>query len=362
MLSENIWCVVMAGGSGTRFWPISTTKVPKQFVPVQGTGRTFIQNTVARFDGLIPLERTIVVTNRKYASMVRENLPGLPQENILEEPYNRDTAPCVAYAMYTILKRDPKAFMIVVPCDHMIIEEEKFRSMIEYVSNDLQQYDALVTIGVKPTRPDTNYGYIQADGFPQDNTPIKVKTFTEKPDSELAKVFVASGEFLWNSGIFLWKASTIKAEFERHLPRMVQLFEGWEVALDTPAADQFIEKVYADVQKISIDYGIMERTDLAWAYPASIGWYDIGTWESLYSFFPGKDANGNAVYADAKVVQNSRGNTLITTSKGKMLAVCDLENYTVVDTDKVLMICPRDDKRYREFISNLLMPGNEDYR
>lgn len=362
MLSENVWCVIMAGGNGTRFWPISTSKVPKQFIPVQGTGKTFLQLTRSRFDGLVPPERTIVVTNRKFASKVRENLPDIPDCNILEEPYNRDTAPCVAYAMYTILKRDPKAIMVVVPCDHIIREEERFRDVLEFVTNDLKQYDVLVTLGITPTRPDTNYGYIQADGFPEENTPIKVKTFTEKPDAELAKVFVSSGEFLWNSGIFIWRASTIKSEFERHLPRMAQLFEGWEVALDTPAAEGFIEKVYADIQKISVDYGIMEHTDLAWTYPAGIGWYDIGTWESLYSFFPGKDENGNAVYSDASIVQNSHDNLIVTTASGKMLAVCDLEGYTVVDTDRVLMICPRDDRRYREFVSNLLLPGNEEYR
>lgn len=353
---------MMAGGSGTRFWPISTTKVPKQFVPVEGLGKTFIQNTVSRFDGLIPLERTIVVTNRKYADKVRENLPGLPDENILEEPYNRDTAPCVAYAAYTILKRDPSAVMVVVPCDHMIADLEKFREVVKFVTNDMKTYDVLVTIGIKPTRSDTNYGYIQADGFPEDNVPIKVKTFTEKPDAELAKVFVQSGEFLWNSGIFIWRASTIKAEIERFLPRIAKLFEGWEVALGTPAEEAFIEKVYSDVQKISIDYGIMEHTDLAWTYPASIGWHDIGTWESLYSFFPNKDADGNAVFSASGILQNSHGNLAVTTSKDKMIALCDLDDYTVVDTDRVLMVCPRDDRRFREFISNLLMPGNEEYR
>lgn len=362
MPDRNLWCVILAGGSGTRFWPISTAKVPKQFLPVGESGKIFIQATKSRFDGLVPPERIIVVTNRKFGEMVRGNLPDIPSENILEEPYNRDTAPAVAYAMYTILKRDPEAIMTVVPCDHMIADQEKFKSIIRFVANDLHQYDALVTIGIAPTRPDTNYGYIQADGLPKEGEPIRVKTFTEKPDLALAKVFVQSGEFLWNSGIFIWRASTIKAEIERYLPRIANQFNGWEGALGTAAEAEFMEKVYSDIQKISIDYGIMERTENAWTFPAGIGWHDIGTWESLYSFFPGKDQDGNAVSAGAAMLQNSRNNTIISTDKDKLMAVCDLDGYVVVNTDKVLLVCPRDDRKIREFTSNLLLSDFDKYR
>lgn len=354
----------MAGGSGTRFWPISTSKVPKQFQIVEGTDKTFIQTTRSRFDGLVPPERTIVVTNRKYVPQVRENLPDIPQENILAEPYSRDTAPCIAYAMYTILKRDPSAIMIVTPSDHLILGLEKFHKTISFLSEGLHEYDVLVTMGISPTRPDTNYGYIQVDGLPEEGTPIKVKTFTEKPDAELAKVFVSSGEFLWNSGIFIWRAATIRSEMEKYLPQLVSQFTGWEKAIGTPAEEEFIEKAYAGIEKISIDYGVMEHTDMAWTCPCTMGWYDVGTWESLYSVFPDtkKDADGNAVSAGALMAQNSHDNIVIGADKSKLVALCDLDGYVVVDTGSVLMVGPRNDKRLRDFTSGLLKKEYEKYR
>lgn len=354
----------MAGGSGTRFWPISTLEVPKQFQVVEGIGKTFIQTTKSRFEGLVPPERTIVVTNRRYVSQVRENLPDIPPENILAEPYNRDTAPCVAYAMYTILKRDPSAIMIVTPSDHLILGLEKFHKTISFLAEGLHEYDVLVTIGISPTRPDTNYGYIQVDGVPEEGTPIKVKTFTEKPDAELAKVFVSSGEFLWNSGIFIWRAATIRSEMEKYLPQLVSQFTGWEKAIGTPAEEEFIEKAYAGIEKISIDYGVMEHTDMAWTCPCTMGWYDVGTWESLYSVFPDtkKDADGNAVSAGAVMAQNSHDNIVISADKSKLVALCDLDGYVVVDTGSVLMVGPRNDKRLRDFTSELLKKGFEKYR
>lgn len=354
----------MAGGHGTRFWPISTSKVPKQFKIVEGTGKTFIQMTKSRFDDLVPPERIIVVTNRKYVSLVRENLPDIPQENILAEPYNRDTAPCVAYAMYTILKRDPSAIMIVTPSDHLILGMEKFHKAVTFLAEGLHEYDVLVTMGIAPTRPDTNYGYIQADGIPLEGEPIKVKTFTEKPDAELAKVFISSGEFLWNSGIFIWRAATIRSEMEKYIPQVVSQFKGWETALGTTAEDDFIEKAYSGIEKISVDYGVMEHTEIAWTYPCTMGWYDVGTWESLYSVFPDtqKDADGNAVSTGAIMAQNSHDNIVISADKSKLVALCDLDGYVVVDTGKVLMIGPRNDKRLRDFTSGLLKKEYEKYR
>lgn len=361
MLDKHIWCVIMAGGSGTRFWPISTQQVPKQFVAVDVLGKSFLQVTRSRFDNLIPPERTIVVTNRKYGDMVREHLPEIPAENIIEEPYNRDTAPCVALATYTILKRDPNAIMVVVPSDHLIFEKARFHEIVSYVTAQLADRDALVTIGTTPTRPETNYGYIQTECIPTEDSFVKVKTFTEKPDAELAKVFISSGEFLWNSGIFIWKADTIRHEIERYLPRVADLFNGWEGALDTPSAPDFLNKVYADIQKISIDYGIMEHTENAWTYVANFGWYDIGTTESLYSFYPGKDRDENASNCPT-MLQNSHRNLMVSTNKEKLIAVCGLDDYAVVDTADVLMVCPRNDKKIREFLSNLALPEYSKYR
>lgn len=352
----------MAGGAGTRFWPISTADTPKQFVQVADTGKNFLQLTAQRLSQVIPMERTIVVTNRKYAVLVKESLPQIPPENILEEPYNRDTAPCVALATYTILQRDPNAVMVVVPADHFIMDTEKFQGTISHIVKNIPaDGEALVTLGITPTRPDTNYGYIQTTDVPTEDCPIKVKTFTEKPDASLAEVFVQSGEFLWNSGIFVWRAEVIKREFEKHLPHMVELFKGWETALGSSMQADFLEKVYADVQKISIDYAIMERTDKAWVYPVSMGWYDVGTWESMYSFIPGKDADGNASNVPF-LSKDSKGNLLLSTTGDKLIAVCGLDNYAVVDTGKALLICPRDDKKFREFIVNLSKSDYEKYR
>ena len=369
MLDNHIWCVVMAGGSGTRFWPVSTAEVPKQFLPIKGdadaavpgAGMPFLKATVGRFDGLVPPERTLVVANRRHEALVRGMLPELPSENILLEPYNRDTAPCIAYAMYTILKRDPEGIMVVVPSDHLILEEEKFRSLVEKIASMVPQYDVLTTIGISPTRPDTNYGYIQADGIPEDGEPIKVKTFTEKPDPDLAEIFVQSGDFLWNSGIFVWKADTLHREFHRHMPQISGAFRGWQGALDTPFQEEFLERAYADAPKISIDYAILERSDKVWTFPSSMGWYDTGTWESLYSF-RSKDADGNVCTAKNSIIRSSKGNLFACTDPSKLVAVQGLENYIVVDTGKVLLICPRDDRKFRDFLSNLALPQFEPYR
>lgn len=361
MLDSNIWCVVMAGGAGTRFWPVSTKAVPKQFVEVSGTGRNYLQTTVDRFHDMIPPERIVVVAGQPHEEMVRKSLPQIPAENILLEPYKRDTAPCVAYAMYTILRRDPDAIMVVVPSDHMIMDRENFRDVIERAADYVRANDVLMTIGIHPTRPDTNYGYIQGVSLPQNGQPIKVKTFTEKPDGELARVFVQSGEFLWNSGIFLWKADTIHREIVKFLPQMEAQFNGWQTAIGGPMEEEFISKAYAECMKISIDYGIMEKTGNAWVYPADFGWYDIGTWESIYSFIPDKDADGNASNT-ATMLSACSGNLLLSTSGEKLIAACGLENFTVVDTDKVLLVCPRDDRKFRDFLSNLAMPEFEKYR
>lgn len=302
-----------------------------------------------------------MVTNRKFESLVHEHLPQIPKENILLEPYNRDTAPCLAFATYTILKRDPDAMMIVTPSDHIIRDKAKFEEIISCVTSDVRSSDVLGTIGIFPEGPDTNYGYIQTNGVPQLDEFIKVKTFTEKPDSDLAKVFLDSGDFLWNSGIFIWKADTIRSEIERFMPQLTAAFKGWEGAIDTPSQSEFLDSVYADIQNISIDYAIMERTDKAWTYPASIGWHDVGNFESIYGILSeGKEGvNGHNCPVMTK---DAAGNLLLTTHKGKMLAICGMDDTMVIDTDKVTLVCPRDNRKFREFISSLALPEFEKYR
>jgi mannose-1-phosphate guanylyltransferase len=355
----------MAGGTGVRFWPVSRAAKPKQFLDVAYTGKTFIQSTYERFLKVVPQENILIVTGDRYRDLVKEQLPELADENLLLEPYSRNTAPCIAYATYTLLKRDPQARMVVSPSDHMIDNEELFVDTICKAFDYIEENDTLMTLGVIPTRPDTNYGYVQACGGSdvyKNGNPMQVKTFTEKPDRELAKVFISTGEFFWNAGIFLWKAETIRKEMEKYIPEVTGLFNGWENALGTPIESEFIARAYTDCRNISIDYGVMEKTDMAWMYPVRFGWGDIGTWESLYNIMPEKDSMGNAISAEKTLIENSRDVLVVSPEKKKLIAIKGLEDYMVIDTEDVLVICPKDDKKFKDFISCIGMPDYEKYR
>ena len=355
----------MAGGTGVRFWPVSRAAKPKQFLDVADTGKTFIQSTYERFLRVVHKENILIVTGDRYRDIVMEQLPDLAPENLLLEPYSRNTAPCIAYATYTLLKRDPQARMVVTPSDHMIDNEELFAETIRKAFDYIEENDVLMTLGVVPTRPDTNYGYIQAYGGSdvyKNDKPMQVKTFTEKPDKDLAKVFISTGEFFWNAGIFLWKAETIRKKMEKYLPEVTALFKGWENALGTSVEYEFIARAYTGCRNISIDYGVMEKTDKAWMYPVKFGWGDIGTWESLYNIIPEKDANGNAVSAEKTLIENTRNVLVVSPEKKKLIAIKGLEDYMVVDTEDALVICPKDDKKFKDFISGLGMPEYEKYR
>ena len=355
----------MAGGTGVRFWPVSRAAKPKQFLDVADTGKTFIQSTYERFLRVVPKENILIVTGDRYRDIVMEQLPDLAPENLLLEPYSRNTAPCIAYATYTLLKRDPQARMVVTPSDHMIDNEELFAETIRKAFDYIEENDVLMTLGVVPTRPDTNYGYIQAYGGSdvyKNDKPMQVKTFTEKPDRDLAKVFISTGEFFWNAGIFLWKAESIRKKMEKYLPEVTALFKGWENALGTSVEYEFIARAYTGCRNISIDYGVMEKTDKAWMYPVKFGWGDIGTWESLYNIIPEKDANGNAVSAEKTLIENTRNVLVVSPEKKKLIAIKGLEDYMVVDTEDALVICPKDDKKFKDFISGLGMPEYEKYR
>lgn len=365
MNREHCYCVIMAGGTGVRFWPVSRAAKPKQFLDVADTGKTFIQSTYERFLRVVPKENILIATGDRYRDIVMEQLPDLAPENLLLEPYSRNTAPCIAYATYTLLKRDPQARMVVTPSDHMIDNEELFAETIRKAFDYIEENDVLMTLGVVPTRPDTNYGYIQAYGGSdvyKNDKPMQVKTFTEKPDRDLAKVFISTGEFFWNAGIFLWKAETIRKKMEKYLPEVTALFKGWENALGTSVEYEFIARAYTGCRNISIDYGVMEKTDKAWMYPVKFGWGDIGTWESLYNIIPEKDANGNAVSAEKTLIENTRNVLVVSPEKKKLIAIKGLEDYMVVDTEDALVICPKDDKKFKDFISGLGMPEYEKYR
>ena len=365
MNKENCYCVIMAGGAGTRFWPVSRTDKPKQFLDVADTGKTFIRHTYDRFLKILPQENILIVTAEKYRDLVMEQIPELESQNLLLEPYSRNTAPSTVYATYTLLKRNPNAHFVVMPSDYIIENEDVFVETIRNAFDYIEQNDVLLTLGVAPTRPDTNYGYAQVCGGSQalqSNLPVKVKTFTEKPDKDLAKVFLASGEFLWNAGILLWRAETIRQEMEKHLRQVTGLFKGWEHALGTPSEYEFVTKAFSDCMNISLSYGVMEKTDKAWIYPVTFDWQDVGTWEALYNYMTNRDRSGNAISAQKVLAEDTKNSLIISPEKKKLIAVNGLEDYIIIDTDDVLLICPKDDKKFKEFISHIAMPEFEKYR
>lgn len=364
-MNYNRYCVIMAGGAANRFWPISRDANPKQFLDIYGHGKSFIRQTYERFSSFIPSRNILVVTLNKYADLVREQIPEIPEGNILLEPYSRNTAPCLAYSTYSIMARDPGATIIATPADHIIRDEDNFRSTMEKVMDCAEKNDVLMTVGIMPERPDTSYGYIQVTGGkaqPFSETPIKVKTFTEKPDRVIAEAFCRSGEFFWNSGIFAWKASVIKDEMERFIPDVCSLLKGVGAVAGTPEESIFLEKAYSDCPKVSIDYGVMEKTGKAWLLPGNFGWSDIDNWEALYEMLDKKDPEGNVSNTANTLFGMDSNNLLLSTAKKKLYAVKGLENYLVVDTEDALLICPRDEKQFKEFISGLGMPGFEEFR
>ena len=355
----------MAGGTGNQFWPLSRENRPKQFIDLADKGKTYLRLTYERFSRIVPQENILVVTLDRFQGLVRHQLPELPAENLLLEPLARNTAPCLCYAMYTLLKRNPKAVMAATPSDLLIDDEELFANTIHSALDFAASHNVLMTLGIAPTRPDTNFGYIQVQGgraAASSGKPLKVKTFTEKPNRELAEVFCRSGEFFWNSGIFVWRADTFRGEVERFLPEVTQLFEGWENALRSPSERLFIEQAYTDCPKVSVDIGVMEKTDIAWLYPSSFGWRDIASWDTLYQERKGKDPDGNVFLAARHCSQDTSGSLLVSAKRDRLIAVKGLKNYLVVDTEDALLICPREDDIFRELIAGLGMPGYEDFR
>lgn len=364
MNNSHYYCVIMAGGIGSRFWPVSREAKPKQFLPLSRTGKSFIRLAYERFAKIVPESNILVVTQQRYHDLVKAQLPEVLEENILLEPYSRNTAPCIALATYTLLKRDPEAVMVATPADHVIFDEEIFQKTMLDALNYAAWNDALITLGIVPTRPDTNFGYIQGT-YGQtvvDGRPIKVKTFTEKPDADLAEVFFNSGEFYWNSGIFVWNAETIRQELEKYLPEVKSLFWGWESEIDSADDSKFLENAYTSISNISIDYAVMEKTDKAWVYPSTFRWHDIGSWESLFGYLS-KEYNSDTVAMTGPALCKGNKNTLIhAEDKTKLIAVRGLENYIVVDTEDVLLICPRNEKDAKDIIANVAMPGYEKFK
>ena len=350
---KSTYLVVMAGGIGSRFWPFSRTNYPKQFHDVLGTGRSMLQVTVERFAGLCPPENVFVVTNRDYTALVHEHLPHLPVDQILGEPIGRNTAPCIAYASYRIAQRDPQATIIVTPADHAVLNEDEFRRAMAVAVAAARDHNVLVTLGIHPSRPDTGYGYIQyLDGYDMPDCQLhKVKTFTEKPDLELAKKFVDSGDFLWNSGLFVWRVDIILHAFRQYLGDIAEVFEEGAAALGTPREEAFISEAYSRCPNISIDYGVMEKADNVYVLPADFGWSDVGTWNSLHRIGH-QDENGNMVSGDVMLYDTT--GCVIKTPSERLVVVQGLEDYIVAEYDNVLLICKRsEEQRVKEFVADV---------
>ena len=350
---NSTYLVIMAGGIGSRFWPFSRTALPKQFHDVLGGGRSMLQLTVDRFADLCPPENIFVVTNRDYVELVQQHLPQVPPSQILGEPIGRNTAPCIAYAAYRIAQRDPQAVMIVSPADHAVLREDEFRRLMTIAVTAARAHDALLTLGLQPSRPDTGYGYIQyrSDQSLPGGQLYKVKTFTEKPTLEIARMFVDSGDFLWNSGLFVWRTEIILKAFEQYLPDIADVFEAGQAELGTPQEAAFIDQAYTRCPNISIDYGVMEKADNAYVLPADFGWSDLGTWDSLHRLGPHDEA-GNHVSGNVLLYDTT--GCVIKTPPERLVVIQGLEDYIVAEYDNVLLICKRsEEQRVKEFVADV---------
>ena len=359
-MSKDNYCIIMAGGLGSRFWPVSRNAKPKQFLDMLGTGRTFIQQTFDRFAKVIPTENILVVTSAHYKELVEQQLPLIKKEHILLEPYRRNTAPCMAYATYKLLKENPKASVVVTPSDHLITNDSVFAETVLNALDYASKNDVLITLGVKPNRPETAYGYIQANKSSHlsinGNVAYNVKTFTEKPTADLAEVFVNSGEFLWNSGIFIWNLKSIISELETYQSEMSTMFGEGASHYYTPGEQSFVDSVYEECKSISIDYAIMEKTEKAVVYPVSFGWSDLGTWDSLYSYKP-KDKSENHVSCPGSLLREVNNSIVISDDQKKIIVAAGLDNFMVINTEDLLLICPRDPSVYKTLFAEMTLNG-----
>ena len=359
-MENNNYCVIMGGGIGSRFWPFSRVNKPKQFLDFFGTGRSLLQQTFDRFSKIIPVENIFIVTNELYADLIREQLPQLGAEQILLEPQRRNTAPCIAFASYRIRAINPNANIVVAPSDHLILRENEFLIAVNTGLDFVKNNKTLLTLGIKPNRPETGYGYIQADN---DDSVIfkKVKTFTEKPNAELARVFFESGEFFWNSGIFLWNVQQIIEAFRLYLPEVASIFDAGTDKFNTPAEKAFINENFSASPNISIDYGVMEKAPNVHVLCTDVGWSDLGTWGALHDISP-KDENNNATLKCKAMFYDSSNNIVTLSNDKKMAVLQDLDGYIVAESDNVLLICKKEDEqRIRQYVIDTQINYGDEY-
>jgi len=340
-MHKNHYVAIMAGGIGSRFWPKSRQNYPKQFLDILNTGKTLIQWTYERFASFIPPENIFVVTSQEYMDIVHEQLPRLPAENILGEPSRKNTAPCIAYISFKLFQKDPMASLIIAPSDHLISDNTSFIKVCLEALSFVAKHRAFITLGIKPANPNTGYGYIQHEQQSVTDNVYKVKTFTEKPNLELAKMFVESGDFLWNSGLFVWRADVILHAFHQYLSDIAEVFDEGADQLGTPQEEEFIGEAYSRCRNISIDYGVMEKADNVYVLPADFGWSDVGTWDSLHRIGE-RDANNNMVNGDVLLYDTT--GCVIKTPSERLVVVQGLEDYIIAEYDNVLLICKRSEE------------------
>ena len=350
--NKHRYCVIMCGGIGSRFWPYSRARLPKQFIDFLGTGRTLLQMSYDRISGIVAPSNILVLTNERYADLVRQQLPELSDEQILCEPARRNTAPCIAWAAWHIAARDQEASMIVCPADHLITREDKFTASVLNGFAFVEANEALLTLGITPTRPETGYGYIQV-GEPVCGDISKVKTFTEKPNLELAKVFLETGEFFWNSGIFLWRASSIIEALRKHDSDLTARFDRGASDFGTPREEAFIRDNFASFPANSIDYAVMEKADNVYVECVSFGWNDLGTWSALHDNSP-KNEDGNVAQNCKVLAYESTGNIFAVRDSEKLVVAHGLKDYIVADAGDVLLICPKsEEQRIKQMVNDV---------
>ena len=348
--NKNLFVVLMAGGVGVRFWPYSRNSMPKQFLDVLGTGKTLLQSTYERFLAICLPENIYVVTNQEHAHLVKEQLPDLQAAQVLAEPMRKNTAPCIAYSSYRIQKQNKDAVIVVSPADHLILKEEAFPEIILKAAEHAKSQDKLLTIGITPTRPETGYGYIQF--IPDKKFAKKVKTFTEKPELTLAKKFLESGDFVWNSGIFIWGVQAITKALEEHLVEMAEVFEECKPVFGTPAETEAIEKAYAQCKSVSIDYGVMEKATNVYVCLGQFTWSDLGSWGSIHEL-SAKDEHNNVITGKT-LMYDTRNSIIRASSPDKLIVVQGLNGYLVAEFGNVIIVCEKDNEDlFRKFVNDL---------
>ncbi|MCC7532950.1 MAG: NTP transferase domain-containing protein [Bacteroidia bacterium] len=362
--NKNHYAIIMAGGIGSRFWPYSRTQRPKQFLDILGIGKTLLQSTYERFLKAFEKDNIYIVTNQSYIPLIKEQLPDINDKCLLGEPIAKNTAACIAYATSKIHEENTHGVFIVAPSDHLILNENAFIESVELAMNYAKSNKALITLGIKPNRPDTGYGYIQYIENDKDKKINKVKTFTEKPSLDLAQTFIESGDFLWNAGIFIWSGSTIREAFKTHLPEFFELFNNASKFFNKPEEASIIQSAYEQCRSVSIDVGLMEKAQNVFVIPGDFGWSDLGTWASLYDYSDQKDDGKNVVFDKSTRLYNDTTNCLVSSSlnKNKLIVLNGVNNLIVVDTEDVLLISDKSkEQEIKQIVADVKLKYDEKY-